>query len=71
MRWTLVTKTPRGEIRSHGFDGSHDSEIAWGEASKRQMVKEDYQLLAIIPGDHPVFTGNPTQGLGFLSRIRK
>jgi hypothetical protein len=52
MKWTAITVNKRGEFsHSFSFVDSHDKRLAFKHAQEQTAL----EVIAIIPGDHPVY----------------
>ena len=53
MKWTAIVVNSEGEY-SHCFSfvGSHDKRLAFEDAQEQTAL----EVIAIIPGDHPVYS---------------
>ena len=53
MKWTAITINKRGEFsHSFSFVGSHDKRDAFKHAQEQTAL----EVIAIVAGDHPVYS---------------
>ena len=65
MTWTIICTNNAGIIKAHYVDGSNDRSSTWELACNRYGSLadplDDFYVLTMIPGKHPVYGRNTMQ----------